>query len=230
MAPKPHYVAAYGALVRSLRRNFTLDEAMSRAVGGDYEGMGRRLRAIVEYAGLKDGMALVDIGCGSGRLSTALSQPAMRIDYLGTDIVKPLLKYAQSRASSAFAFRHHTELSLPVPSASVDMCCAFSVFTHLRHEETFLYLQDGARALRPGGTFVFSFLEFAAPGHWNVFDNAVEGVRHKRPGHLDVFIERNALALFAERLGYQLVEFVDGSAAPWGGEPIGQSTAILRKA
>jgi cyclopropane fatty-acyl-phospholipid synthase-like methyltransferase len=45
-------------------------------------------------------------------------------------------------------------------AASADIVIAFSVFTHLLHEECYAYLQDAARVLTPGGKFVFSFFEF----------------------------------------------------------------------
>ena len=54
-------------------------------------------------------------------------------------------------------------LYIPAPDACADMVCAFSVFTHLLHTETYLYLEDIRRVLRPGGRLVFSFLEFANP-------------------------------------------------------------------
>jgi hypothetical protein len=39
---------------------------------------------------------------------------------------------------------------------SVDMIRAFSVFTHIEHEDSYLYLKEALRVVRPGGRFVFS--------------------------------------------------------------------------
>ena len=36
------------------------------------------------------------------------------------------------------------------------MVCAFSVFTHIEHEDSYLYLEEALRIVRPGGRFVFS--------------------------------------------------------------------------
>ena len=68
---------------------------MSDAVGGCYHLIGDIERSIVTYAGLKDGMKLIDYGCGSGRLASSL---AIDIDYLGVDIIDDLLKYAASKS------------------------------------------------------------------------------------------------------------------------------------
>src|SRR4051812_45256940 len=91
-----HFVKDYEAFVDMLLANFPHDEAMSHAVGGAYEETGRKERAILEYAGLKPGMSLVDIGCGSGRLSSVLGD--LPVDYLGTDVVQKLLDYAKTKA------------------------------------------------------------------------------------------------------------------------------------
>ena len=95
-----HFVEDYERHVANLMRAHPLDEAMSLAVGGSYEVIGGIERAIVTQLGLRDGMALVDLGCGSGRLATALGASGLAIDYLGIDIVQALLDYAASRAPS----------------------------------------------------------------------------------------------------------------------------------
>jgi 2-polyprenyl-3-methyl-5-hydroxy-6-metoxy-1,4-benzoquinol methylase len=225
--PAPHFVKDYESFVEMLLANFPEHEAMSHAVGGAYEETGGKERAILEYAGLRSGMSLVDIGCGSGRLATALRD--LPLDYLGTDVVQKLLDYAKTKTPANFRFLRHTELTVPAETDSVDMICAFSVFTHLQHTETYLYLTDFLRALKPGGTVVFSFLEFATDHHWPVFASTVEQLRTKTMPHLNMFIERNVIRIWADHVGFELVEIVNGADAPWAGAPLGQCTAILRK-
>jgi ubiquinone/menaquinone biosynthesis C-methylase UbiE len=206
-----------------------VDEAMAVAVGGDFESVGITERAAMRHAGLRDGMALIDFGCGSGRLAWALGQ-AMRIDYLGIDVVQALLDYARGKSPPGYRFLLSRALRIPAPDASADMVSAFSVFTHLLHTETYIYLEDIRRVLRPGGKLVFSFLEFANPEHWLVFSGTIEAQRHSTLPHLNQFIERNAIELWCARLGYVLEGFVAGSDAPWGDTPpLWQSLAILRR-
>jgi ubiquinone/menaquinone biosynthesis C-methylase UbiE len=224
-----HFVADYEALVANLVATRPIDEAMAIAVGGDFERTGKIEAAIVRHFGLRDGMTLIDLGCGSGRLAWALGQ-TMRIDYLGIDIVQAFLDYAHTRSPRTYRFVLNRTLDIPAPDASADMVCAFSVFTHLLHAESYIYMEDIKRVLRPGGRLVFSFLEFADPDHWTVFAGTVDGQRNSTLPHLNQFIERNAIELWAKALGYELETFVDGSAAPWGDAPnLWQALAVFRK-
>jgi len=186
---KFHFVEDYEAHVQDLIRSYPMDEAMSLAVGGSYHEIGEIEERILRHAGLQDGMSLVDLGCGSGRLAHVLSA-SMRIKYLGTDVVQILLDYAKTKCKPDYTFKLHRELSIPAADRSLDMVCAFSVFTHLLHEETYIYLEDIKRALKPGGKLVFSFLEFDRNPHWTVFDSNVQARRKAANVHLNMFIER----------------------------------------
>lgn len=226
-ADAAHYVRDYRRMVQRLMADHPLDEAMSRAVGGDYEVVGAGLADLLQREGLRDGMALFDLGCGSGRLASALGR-RLQIGYLGTDVVPELLDYARTRCPADYRFEVNTEPTVPAPDGVLDMACAFSVFTHLLHEETYLYLAEMRRTLKAGGTVVFSFLEFARQGHWSIFDDTVEARRENRRGHLNVFIERPVIEAWCARLGFALVRYdpdrTDGDAG-WAGQTI----AVLRR-
>ena len=224
---KLHYVRDYETLVDYLTSTYPIDEAMSRAVGGHFDSVGKIQRLILEYAGLKDGSSLVDVGCGSGRTANALSD--IKINYLGTDVVQKLLDYAESNSPSNFSFIRHIDLSVPVKSSSVDMICAFSVFTHLRHEESYLYLEDFSRALNSEGMIVFSFLEFSSTCHWQAFEETVLSRKKGQLDHLNVFIERNVIRAWCNNLNLEVVEFVDAEDTRWEDKALGQSIAFLRK-
>ncbi|MGH6852455.1 MAG: class I SAM-dependent methyltransferase, partial [Methylocella sp.] len=194
-----------------------------------YEKFGRIERAILQYYGLKNGMSLIDLGCGSGRLASELST-CMNIEYLGIDIVQDLLTYAQSKSDKTYRFVINSELNIPSGDCSADMVSAFSIFTHILHDETYLYLEDIKRVLRPGGHLVFSFLEFAEEGHWSVFSSTVAAHRNKIATGLNQFIERTTINTWCQYLGYERQAFIDAGDAPWQSEPaLGQAIAILRK-
>lgn len=227
---KFHFVEDYERYVADLIRNHPIDTAMSLAVGGSYDAVGAIECAILRHAGLMPGQAVVDLGCGSGRLAVALSRE-LDVSYLGLDVVPALLGYARTKCPKSYKFVLNRSLTLPIEARSVDMLCAFSVFTHLLHAETYLYLEEAHRCLHPGGKVVMSFLEFALPHHWRIFAQTVSTQRASTVPHLNQFIERNQIAVWAERLGYTDVAFIDGHAAPWpSGEALGQSIAILTKA
>lgn len=222
-----HFVEDYEQHVANLLATHPIDEAMALAVGGNYEEIGFIEAQILRHSGLRSGMSVLDLGCGSGRLAYALSRTEIAISYVGIDIIQSLLDYAATKAPGHYRFLLNRELSIPVESASIDIACAFSVFTHLLHEETYLYMQDIRRALRPDGRLVFSFLEFAEPSHWSVFANMVENKRVTAAAPLNTFIERSTIEVWARQLGYAVQQFISGSEAVPDGRALGQATVVL---
>jgi SAM-dependent methyltransferase len=101
--------------------------------------------------------------------------------------------------------------TIPEQDGAADMVCFFSVFTHLLHEQTYLYLEEARRVLRPGGRVVFSFLEFCIDGHWAVFSATVEDMRANRHHPLNIFFDRDAIRAWTAHLGFQVVDIRDGS-------------------
>ena len=173
-------------------------------------------------------MRLIDLGCGSGRLAAVLGQ-SMKIEYTGVDIIQSLLDYAKSKSPTNYRFLLHRALNIPAPANVCEFVAAFSVFTHLLPAESLIYLEDIRRVLKPGGKLVFSFLEFRDDGHWTVFEATVETLRRQSSAPLNTFIERSVIDLWAKRLGYTMEGYVSATETRWGGGPLGQSVAILRK-
>jgi hypothetical protein len=77
---------------------------------------------------------------------------------------------------------------------------------------------------------VFSFLEFADPDHSSVFEQTVEAQRWSAVPHLNMFIERNVVDLWCERLGFRREAFIGAAESRFDGHALGQSVAILCKA
>lgn len=223
-----HFVEDYERHVDQLMRKHPIAEAMSLAVGGCYEQFSVILAEVLVQNGLSDGMMLVDLGCGSGRAATGVAK-RVQIEYLGTDVVENLLRYARSVCPKHYQFQCHQQLSIPIADGSTEMVAAFSLFTHLLHEETYIYLQDAFRILKPGGKIVLSFLEFGEPTHWGVFAPTVEARRTNTRLPLNTFIERSAIDVWCTHLGFERVAFVDAHDKCWNGSALGQSLAVLRK-
>lgn len=197
---KFHFVEEYEKLVDQLLANHPRDEAMSRAVGGGYETFGAIQRDILMHEGLSSGHKVIDVGCGSGRLAWALGRGGLDIEYFGIDIVDALIGYAREKSPAHFRFQNHRALSIPSPPAAADFVCFFIVFTHLLHHESYVYLREALRCLRPGGKIVVSFLEFSEPTHWIVFRDTAQAQLSQTLAHLNSFIERSALAVWASHL------------------------------
>lgn len=223
-----HFVEDYERLVDSLLERFPLDEAMERAIGGNFEAGGTRMVSLLRGAGLQSGTSIIDLGCGSGRLAKALGRSGLEVEYLGVDIIQRLLDYAATISPQNYNFIKHQKLSVPADDESAEIICAFSLFTHLLHHETYLYLKDCFRVLKSGGRVVFSFLEFAMPGHWYIFSGTASNAASGTGEHLDTFIERNAIHVWAADLGFEVVSFdptIPGDAM----SELGQSVVILKK-
>ncbi|MBX7105217.1 MAG: class I SAM-dependent methyltransferase [Gemmataceae bacterium] len=140
--------------------------AAGEAVGdGDFDLIGRIELDLLQMEGLRPGMRLVDFGCGSGRLAVHVVPALGAGSYIGIDVSAELLRRGESlirdrhpQSPCGVQWIKHVTCDFPLPDASVDMFCAFSVFTHLEHEDTYKYLCDARRVAKPGGKFVFSCL------------------------------------------------------------------------
>jgi ubiquinone/menaquinone biosynthesis C-methylase UbiE len=172
-------------------------------------------------------MRLVDLGCGSGRLAAVL-YGNIDISYVGIDIVQAVLDYAKKKAPR-YQFLLHKELSIPQEDNSVHMVCAFSLFTHLLHHESYVYLEECVRILKPGGKVVFSFMEFSEPAHWPVFLLTKRATQDGTTDHLNMFIERSVIDTWAANLGLDVDEYFAADYAAFDGHALGQSVAVLSK-
>jgi ubiquinone/menaquinone biosynthesis C-methylase UbiE len=223
-----HFVEDYAKHVRELMDTYPLDEAMSRAVGGDFVRVGRIIVKLLSHIGMRNNLEVLDLGCGSGRVAKAISED-FKINYTGIDVVQDLLDYAKSICPNNYRFILNKDISIPVPSSSVDFLIAFSVFTHLLHEETVLYFEKIHAALRSNGKFVFSFLEFGIPSHWSVFEQTLNQQRNGVRPHLNMFMERNQIEAWSKYAGFRVEQYLDGDKAIPGSECLGQSVAVLVK-
>ena len=243
MSGQLRFLLTYEQMVKGLLDSLPEDDAAERAVGGDYEYYGVLEHALLRGEGLRDGSVVLDVGCGSGRLATKLNRyPALR--YLGLDVVPALLDYARRKAGRPdFRFEQVDAPRLPFGDSAADFCVFFSVFTHLLPEESYVYLEETHRALKPGGKAVFSFLEHASAASRPVFEANVAWVRQRHmAGHLNTFLHRADLRFWAERIGFEVAAMhlgesrfiaVDAECATpavaEGLYALGQSVCVLRK-
>jgi SAM-dependent methyltransferase len=194
-----------------LRLPFSSRSRARKIVGGEFDAFGVVESEMLRFYGLEPNAVLVDVGCGAGRLTKALRGWFGR-RYVGIDVVPALLRQARAYRKPGWRFVRAAGFRIPMPDASSDFVCFFSVLTHLPHEMSFLYLEDARRVLRRGGTIVFSFLEYREPSHWRVFENSVDAVRTSARGQTaNVFITRSAIARWATALDLDVVDLRDGS-------------------
>jgi SAM-dependent methyltransferase len=149
-----------------------------RDVGpGDFEATGREfLRHFVELGGLRPNDAVLEIGCGPGRMALPLTRYLGEGSlYVGVDVVAPAIRWCRrnvTRRHPRFRFVHADienarynpsgrfkarEYRFPFEAGSFDFVFLTSVFTHMRPEEMEHYLLEIARLLRSSGRVLCTF-------------------------------------------------------------------------
>jgi ubiquinone/menaquinone biosynthesis C-methylase UbiE len=205
---KADFHRIYAGEMRRLKMLHPYDTAMKLAVGGQFDAIGILERETLIYFGLKKNDYLIDVGCGSGRLALPLSD-YLSGRYLGIDIIREMLEYARKKVCRPdWRFEVAEGLTIPEQDGSADMVCFFSVFTHLLHEQSYLYLQDAKRVLKSGGKIVFSFLDLSVRQHWSVFEGNIQQVN--KFSQLNMFMSKDAIVALAEHLDLTVLHIIDG--------------------
>ena len=126
------------------------------------------LSAIMPY--LRNGVKLLDIGCGSGRVAERLDREKLTVDYVGVDVTPSFVAAARSRASRLV--RVHAEfelLDITTPGwtetvsthAPFDVALAAAVLHHIPGFELRCAVLCAVRSLlRPRGILVLSNWQF----------------------------------------------------------------------
>lgn len=232
--PHSHSIRDYQALVQQKLRIMPNDRslALAKAIGAptmeDFKQQGDGHVAVLRAHGLTDGMSLYDLGCGCGRTAQALNRSGWTGNYIGADVVPELLEELTAQCPS-----YRTVLNfmptIDAPDASLDITFNWSVFTHLFPGESYLYIADSYRALKPGGKMIFSFLELEDPAHNKIWQNSLSKLRcGESAEQLDAFLHRDWIRRFAQDAGFTMPIFTDGSEGS-AHPPFWQSLAILHK-
>ena len=208
-ATKTDFRKTHNRVVKVLRQSYSPAEAAKKAVGGEFDAIGVLLREALVYHGLRKTDYLIDVGCGSGRLAKPLST-YLEGSYLGIDVVPELVTFARKLvARPDWRFEVAKGLTIPEADQKADMVCFFSVLTHLLHEESFVYLREARRVLKPGGKIVASFLDFRMPSHWYSFENNLRDIGvGSQP--MNVFMCPDMLREWAKRLELDVETIHDG--------------------
>lgn len=158
------------------------------------------LQSIIELCGLKPHAQVLEVGCGCGRIATALgSYLADSGSYAGFDVAPPLLNWCREELQPRLRrFRFHladevhapghnpsgnksaAEFEFPYPSGGFDLVILSSVLTHILPEAIGNYLRETARVLRPAASaFITAFLFDAAAANAVNTQTTIFDFRHR---------------------------------------------------
>ena len=172
------------------------------------------LRATV---GLEATDEVLEIGCGVGRVGTALAPICKR--WVGADVSANMLRHARARLA-AFDNVELVELSgwdlAPVASSSLDVVYCTVVFMHLDEWERYKYVSEAMRILRPGGrVYVDNFNLCSDPG-WEFFIAMAENHHPlSRPPNISKSSTPDELRTYFERAGFADIVVSSGPQSLW---------------
>lgn len=127
---------------------------------------------------------LLEIGPGGGRFTELLLPKCRRL--IAVDTSSTMLELLRERfgADAPIEYRLGDGLGLGgVADSSVDAAFSYGVFVHLQHWDTYNYLRELHRVLKPGGKAVIQHANTFSELGWQVFENEVPKQlnRHKLP-------------------------------------------------
>jgi len=162
---------------------------------------------------------VLELGCGVGRIGLQLAPKVGHWE--GADISANMLEVARSRLAG-FGNTGFTELKRSrldgLADASFDKAYCVAVFIHMDKEDFFLYLEEIARVLKPGGLLYFDTWNLASKVGWRRFMLEVNQHRNADPSQRkDVarnqFSTPEEVSTFLAHTGFEPLVMM--SESPW---------------
>lgn len=105
-----------------------------------------------KWCGIKDGVRLLDVGCGTGFFTRLLSSGDEKVKATGLDLEEPFIEYAKKEAAErglSIDFVVGNALSLPFEDDSFDVVTSHTFFTSIPDPKK--AMDEMIRVTRPGG-------------------------------------------------------------------------------
>jgi ubiquinone/menaquinone biosynthesis C-methylase UbiE len=168
---------------------------------------------------LRAGDRVLELGCGIGRIGRELAGKVAHWE--GTDISANMLGVARDRLSG-YPNVGLTELTRsnfkPLPTASFDKAYCVAVFIHMDKEDFYLYLEDMARVLKPGGLLYFDAWNLTSRVGWRRFAAELVQYRDVVPAQRkdigrNQFTGPEEVRMFLDQAGFDILGLYADS--PW---------------
>jgi ubiquinone/menaquinone biosynthesis C-methylase UbiE len=117
-------------------------------------GMGRNYDALVAQADLSDGSRVLEIGCGTGNVTTRVKRAAPGADVVGTDPDPLALARSQRKVQgrNGVRFERAYAQELPFADGEFDRVLSSMMLHHLDDDVKAAAAAEIFRVLRPGGS------------------------------------------------------------------------------
>jgi len=235
--------ARFSNIYEHLYQTYAESASPLTSVGaGDFNLIGQIEKAILELEGLRSDSTLVDFGCGVGRLALQVIPELTFGKYLGLDISTTMLDNAArlvkekcGNSQCNISWVHQNGYSFNIPDKSVDIICAFSVFTHIEHEDVFRYLVEAKKIMKDDGIFIFSCLPIKLKQSKEIFlGEAALDFETRWSKVRNVVTSIELMDSISSMAGWEVVKwipadkpsiFVDGNIKPLS---LGQSVCVLK--
>ena len=166
---------------QQLLADIQINPAETRPLGGlnpyspPFDTIGQQFaKLLADHAGLTPSTKLLDLGCGTGRLTKPLQGTLTEGSYHGLDVHPRFLDFCrQTYTAPNFQFDHldirHDEYNpegkiettnarLPYATNSFDLVAAVAVFNHFHTSWVFQYVREMGRVLKPRGVLFATIL------------------------------------------------------------------------
>ena len=168
---------------------------------------------ILEAAGLKPGMAIADIGAGTGLFTLPFSQAVGETGKVfAVEIAKNFLEHIKARATRASAANVQTilctEKSVGLPEGSIDLAFICDVYHHFEYPMS--SLASLHKALKPGGELILidfkripgessDFVMGHVRAGQEVFESEVTAAGFEKVGEMNGVLKENYFVRFRRK-------------------------------